>query len=199
MGTSSPGRGTVPLVRDSLSSWRVTSTPLSHEGDPVADDGYVREIFEASYRRLVVQLYGVTGDLVDAEDAVQEAFARAVAGGARWRDVDNPEAWLRTVALNVIRRRWRRAKIFTRLAPRISTPADIPGISEDHVALMNAMRALPTAQREAVALFYLADLSVAEVASALDVAEGTVKSRLKRGRDGLQALLTTDVEGAKHA
>ena len=51
----------------------------------------VGEVFRASYRRLVTQLYAVTGDRVEAEDAVQEAFARAVASGERWRDVLNPE------------------------------------------------------------------------------------------------------------
>ena len=47
----------------------------------MADDGYVREVYEASYRRLVAQAYAVAGDRVEAEDAVQEACARAVAAG----------------------------------------------------------------------------------------------------------------------
>ena len=94
----------------------------------MADDGYVREIYEASYRRLVAQAYAVAGDRVEAEDAVQEAFARAVAAGDRFRRLDNPEAWLRTVALNVLRRRWRRASLFRALTPRMATPADVPGI-----------------------------------------------------------------------
>jgi RNA polymerase sigma-70 factor (ECF subfamily) len=49
----------------------------------VAESAYVREIYEASYRRLVAQAYAVAGDRVEAEDAVQEAFARAVAAGGR--------------------------------------------------------------------------------------------------------------------
>ena len=56
------------------------------------DDGYVREVYEASYRRLVAQAYAVAADRVEAEDAVQEAFARAVAAGDRFRRLDNPEA-----------------------------------------------------------------------------------------------------------
>jgi RNA polymerase sigma-70 factor, ECF subfamily len=160
----------------------------------MADSAYVREIYEASYRRLVAQAYGVAGDRVEAEDAVQEAFARAVAAGARFRRVDNPEAWLRTVALNVIRRRWRRARLFSSLSPRLATPSDVPGISEDHVAVVDALRSLPFQQRETIALFYLADLSVQEIAAALNVADGTVKSRLTRGRKALAGRLATKVE-----
>ena len=160
----------------------------------MADDGYVREVYEASYRRLVAQAYAVAGDRVEAEDAVQEAFARAVAAGDRFRRVDNPEAWLRTVALNVLRRRWRRARLFRALSPRLATPADVPGISEDHVAVVEALRALPFQQRETLALFYLGDLSVQEVAATLGVAEGTVKSRLTRGRAALAAQMQTTVE-----
>jgi RNA polymerase sigma factor (sigma-70 family) len=160
----------------------------------VADSAHVREIYEASYRRLVTQTYAVAGDRVEAEDAVQEAFARAVAAGGRFRHVDNPEAWLRTVALNVIRRRWRRARLFSSLSPRLVTPSDVPGISEDHVAVVDALRALPFQQRETVALFYLGDLSIQEIAATLTVAEGTVKSRLMRGRAALAGLLQTTVE-----
>ena len=154
----------------------------------------VEEIYETSYRRLVAQAYAVTGDRVEAEDAVQEAFARAVAAGGRFRRVDNPEAWLRTVAMNVLRRRGRRARMFRSLGPRIATPAEVPGISEDHVAVVDALRTLPYPQREVVALFYLGDLSVQEVADTLDVPVGTVKSRLGRGRTALAEHLGPIVE-----
>jgi len=163
----------------------------------VADDGYVREVYEASYRRLLAQAYAVAGDRVEAEDAVQEAFARAVAAGDRFRRVDNPEAWLRTVALNVLRRRWRRASLFRALSPRLATPADVPGISEDHVAVVEGLRSLPFQQRETLALFYLGDLSVQEVAATLGVAEGTVKSRLTRGRTALAAVMETTLEAER--
>ena len=163
----------------------------------MADDGYVREVYEASYRRLVAQTYAVAGDRVEAEDAVQEAFARAVAAGDRFRRVDNPEAWLRTVALNVLRRRWRRASLFRALTPRLATPADVPGISEDHVAVVEGLRSLPFQQRETLALFYLGDLSVQEIAATLGIAEGTVKSRLTRGRTALAAVMETTLEAER--
>src|SRR5215218_9494972 len=75
-----------------------------------ADVQTVRAVFEASYRRLVGQLYGVCGDLAEAEEVVAEAFARAVQHERTFVRLDNPEAWLRTVAVNVSRTRfrWRR-------------------------------------------------------------------------------------------
>jgi RNA polymerase sigma factor (sigma-70 family) len=154
----------------------------------------IEEIYEASYRRLVVQVYAVTGDLVEAEDAVQEAFARAVAAGRRFAQVDNPEAWLHTVALNVTRRRWRRGRLFAGLAPRLATPAAAPGLPEEHVEVVEALRKLPLAQRETMAMFYLGDHSVDEIAATLGVAPGTVKSRLNRGRAALADLLAPEVE-----
>lgn len=163
----------------------------------MAGSNEVREIYEASYRRLVAQAYAVSGDRVEAEDAVQEAFARAVAAGDRFGRLDNPEAWLRTVALNVVRRRWRRARRFSAVSPKVAAPSDVPGVSEDHVAVVEALRALPFQQRETVALFYLGDLSVLEIAATLNVPEGTVKSRLTRGRTALAGLLRSTVE-AEH-
>ncbi len=62
-------------------------------------------VFDASFRRLVGQLYGVCGDLAEAEDLVAEAFVRAADRVRQFEATDNPEAWLRTVAVNVSRTR----------------------------------------------------------------------------------------------
>ena len=152
-----------------------------------------REIFAPSYRRLVVQLYGVTGDAAEAEDLVQEAFVRAAAAGRRFIKLDNHEAWLRTVAINIHRSRWRKLRNFSRIRDRLAAPpTDLPAL-EDRLDVIEALRGLPEGQREVVALHYLADLEVAEVARTLAIAEGTVKSRLSRGRDAL-ALALADKE-----
>lgn len=158
----------------------------------------VEEVFESSYRRLVAQLYGITGDLVEAEDAVQEAFARAVAAGAKWGQVDNKEAWLRTVALNVFRTRFRRRQLFRLASPKISAPQEVPGISEDHVALVAAMHRIGIREREVLVLHYFADLSVAAIADELELPTGTVKTRLMRGRQALAGLLGSDLTEVDH-
>jgi RNA polymerase sigma-70 factor (ECF subfamily) len=150
------------------------------------------EVFTLSYRRLAMQLYGVVGNLAEAEDLVQEAFVRAAAAGARFHRVDNPEAWLRRTAINLHRKRWRKLRNYHRIRPRLEIPpADLPGLDE-HLAVIEALRRLPEAQREAVALHHLADLPVMEIADLLGVPEGTVKSRLMRGREALAALLSEE-------
>lgn len=151
----------------------------------------LQEIYAASAGRLVAQLYGVTGDFAEAQDAVHEAFARALARGGGLGGVDNPEAWLRRVALNVARSRHRRRAVFERLARggRIAPPAAVPPLSPDHVALVTALQRLPRPTRETVVLHHIADLPVAEVAAALGCSVDTVKTRLVRGRRALATLL----------
>jgi RNA polymerase sigma-70 factor (ECF subfamily) len=128
----------------------------------------------------------VCGDLTEAEEVVAEAFARAVQHQRTFARLDNPEAWLRTVAVNVSRSRFRR-----RLRV-VGTERDVtqqPALDDDRLALMAALRQLPRAQREAIAFHYLADLPVHEVATATGCPVGTVKARLSRGRAALAVLL----------
>jgi RNA polymerase sigma-70 factor (sigma-E family) len=155
--------------------------------DPVGD------LYAGSYRRLVVQLYAVTGDLGEAQEAVQEAFVRVLCDPGRLAALDNPESWLRRVAVNVARSRYRRRRLLVTLLRRVEPPPAVPDLSPDHVMLMAALRRLPRGQRDVLALHYLADLPVDEVARTLDVSTGTVKSRLARGRAALAGLLAEPV------
>ena len=69
----------------------------------------IQKLYAASDRRLLGELIGVTGSAAEAEDVVQEAFARGLDHPRRLLGADNPEAWLRTVAVNLARSRRRRA------------------------------------------------------------------------------------------
>ncbi len=150
----------------------------------------VRDVFDASYRRLVGQLYTVCGDLPSAEDVVQEAFVRALDHGRGFRRIDNPEAWLRRVAVNVQRSRWRRMKTYAGLQPKLVDDVTPFEPSPDHLELVRALAGLPEVQREAVVLHHLADMPVHEVADMLGVPIGTIKTRLVRGRTTLAGLLS---------
>jgi len=159
----------------------------------LVDEG-LRELYDASYARLVGQLTAVTGSRAEAEDVVQEAFVRAIARHRQLTTLDNPEAWLRTVALNLTRSHWRRLRRQLALLPDL-VPDDPPeDLSPDRVALLTALRRLPRAQQETIALHHLADLPVAEVAATLGVPVGTVKARLSRGRAALAGMLALDPE-----
>ena len=147
------------------------------------------DFYQAVFGRLVGQLFLVTGSLQEAEDVAQEALCRAAAHWQRLRDYEVPEAWVRKVALNLavsgIRKSRRRLLALTGMRP----PAPPPALSDDTVALVEALRRLPVRQREALVLHYLLDMPVAEVARALAVSPGTVKSWLARGRKTLAAQL----------
>ncbi|MFI6331144.1 RNA polymerase sigma factor [Micromonospora chersina] len=155
----------------------------------VSDGELISELYAGCFRRLVVQLYAVTGDLSEAQEAVQEAFTRALAAPRRIAGLDNPEAWLRRVAVNVARSRHRRRRVLDTLLRRLGPPPTVADRSPEHLALLAALRELPEGQRQALALHYLVDLPVDEVAATLGVSPGTVKSRLSRGRQALAVLL----------
>jgi RNA polymerase sigma-70 factor (ECF subfamily) len=144
----------------------------------------IDELFAAEYVRLVRSL-GVAFDPVDAADAVQEAFVQA---DRRWHELDeydDPAGWVRRVALHRLlngeRNRRRRAEILRTIRP--VAEADL---TDDLIDLRRAVTALPDRMRAAVCLHYLADLPVADVAAALDVSEGTVKSNLHDARTRLR-------------
>jgi RNA polymerase sigma-70 factor (ECF subfamily) len=151
----------------------------------------IQDLYATSYRRLLGQLIGVTGSVAEAEDVLQEAFVRALDHPRRLLGADNPEAWLRTVAVNLARSRWRRAQRWVGLAPRlVEEPRD--GDTDGHIVLLQALRNLPAGQREVIALHHLADLTVEQVAETLGLPTGTVKARLSRGRAVLSTLLVEE-------
>ncbi len=124
---------------------------------------------------------------------VQEAFVRAWDRRHRlMADEAAPEAWVRTVAMRLAVSRWRRAKRWLELVRHSPAARDDPGPGPDRTALVAALRQLPEAQRMAVVLHHLCDLSVEQVASETGAPVGTVKARLSRGRAALARHLATD-------
>lgn len=158
------------------------------------------EEFDAFYadaaQRLVGQLYGMTGDLAEAQDVVQDAFVRAWDRRSSLSTEQNPEAWVRTVAWRLAVSRWRRARMATRLHRQHHVTEHVAAPDESTVALVAALKQIPEAQRRAIVLHHLADLTVEQVASETGVPTGTVKARLVRGRAALATLLA-DTPAAK--
>ena len=164
----------------------------------MGDSAAIEELYHASYRRLVVQMYAVCGDLADAEDAVQEAFVSVVRKERKFREVDNPEAWVRTAALNFLRTRWRHAAVVRKYQPRVAEQPVPVEVGPEHVAIVAALSQVDVNQRLVVVLHHLADLETAEIAAELGIPEGTVKSRLARARARLADLLD-ESEEPRHA
>lgn len=153
------------------------------------------QIFVANYERLVRSLTIVAGDPEHAADAVQEAFVKA---HLRWRKVgeyDDPVGWVRRVAINHLRdghrSERRRRSAMERLRGRQREAAPAPEIDEFGRLLAD----LPKQQRATTALFYVDGLSVDEIAAALEIAPGTVKSHLHDARRRLRPVLEHEQEG----
>jgi RNA polymerase sigma-70 factor (ECF subfamily) len=160
------------------------------------------EFYAASFRRLVGQVYAMTGSHDEAQECVQEAFVRAWSHRRRLDAARSPEAWVRTTAYRLAVSRWRRTVLGRRDPDRaVQSDSDAQAPTGDHVALVQALRQLPEPQRRALVLHHLCDLSVADVAAEVGAPEGTVKARLSRGRVALQALLDEHdlTEGATRA
>ncbi|RPE42902.1 RNA polymerase sigma-70 factor (ECF subfamily) [Streptomyces sp. Ag109_O5-1] len=148
--------------------------------------------YAAAFPRLTGQLYAFTGDHGEAQDVVQEAFVRAWDRRKSFLADNAPEAWIRTVAVRLAVSRWRRTRRWLELMRKHLPPESTPGPGPEHTALVAALRKLPQAQRLAIVLHHLCDLSVEQVASETGAPVGTVKARLSRGRAALAQHLGPD-------
>jgi RNA polymerase sigma-70 factor (ECF subfamily) len=153
--------------------------------------------FEAFYAgsatRLATQLYLVTGDLEEARDCVQEAFARAwLRWGTLEQEVGDPHGWVYTVGYRIAVSRFRRRLAFSRALRLTPPPGSIPGPSPEVIAVRDALATLPHGQRAALVLHYFAGLPVDAIASTLGISPSGVKSRLARGRAALAPLLAEE-------
>ncbi|MBB5014878.1 sigma-70 family RNA polymerase sigma factor [Rehaibacterium terrae] len=146
--------------------------------------------------RLLRHAWRLTGDGEQARDRVQEAWMEILRGLRRLDDVAAFPAW----AFRIVTRRCQRAYRHAEReregidALAVATPSSTPEHASGEFAaelgqVLAAMQSLPASQRAALALFHLDNLSVAEIAIALDVPPGTVKTRLMHARRKIRAQL----------
>lgn len=163
--------------------------PPDEPGGREADEDAFDAFYAANVGRLIGRMYVLTGDLAEAQDVVQEAFARA---WERWAELDMngaPEAWVRTVAQRLAVSRWRRMRTALAFVRRQGPPPTAAPPDPHHVLLVQALREIPEAHRRVVVLHYLCDMTVEQVAAETGRPVGTVKSQLSRGRAALARLL----------
>lgn len=164
---------------------------MAHTSMSVSETEPLRTSFETFYSFSRPRIFRAVALVLDdtdfAADATDEALARAA---ERWNDVgayDNPSGWVYRVALN-----WARSNL-RRLARERGELAFEPGYEQalPDPELIEAVRKLPRKYRAVVVARFLLDWSVEETAEALDVPEGTVKTRTRRAL----ARLRTAIEG----
>ena len=155
------------------------------------DDWYLQE-----YRRVVALVYTLPGSRGAAEELTQDAFLEA---HRRWGTIsgyDDPGGWVRKVAMNkarsALRRRAAEVRAYTKHVGRDRRLLDeLPESSHDFWA---AVRSLPNMQAQVIALHYLEDRPVDDIASVLAISAGTVKTHLHRGRKNLASTLDYESE-----
>jgi RNA polymerase sigma-70 factor (ECF subfamily) len=160
-------------------------------GVPPATAEAFDDLYRDSRERIASQLLVLTGNRQDSYDLVQEAFVRTWTRWERIARYDDPEAFVRRVAFNLAKNRWRTAR---RMVLRASPPEraiyDLDRTTTD--AVLAALVGLSRNERAAIVLHHLAGLSVEEVAAELRAPPGTVKSWLARGRLRLADRLTKE-------
>jgi len=156
-------------------------------------DAAVEELYASHYRRLVRLSVLLVRDQESAEEVVQDSF---VAMHGRWRSLRDPEkglAYLRQTVVNKSRSVLRRRSVAARHVPAMIPDhrgADHDAVeSERRTQVLDALRALPERQREVLTLRYYLDLSEAQIAEALGISRGAVKSHAFRGAAALRPLL----------
>jgi RNA polymerase sigma-70 factor, ECF subfamily len=174
---------------------RVTSMSRAEtsRGDEVAD------LYAYACPRLIGLLICIGASHGDAEEIAQDAYVKLLTRWERVRSFDDPEAWVRAVAVRMLFSRMRRARVARLGLPRlVGRAAHQPPPSPDTVDVAAALRTLSPAHRAVVVLHHALDLPIEQVAAELQVPVGTVKSRLARARAALVSILD-DEEIVPHA
>ena len=163
-------------------------------GDCATDaDAAITELYGSHYRSLVRLATLLVHDISTAEEVVQDSFVALHAGLHRLRDSEKTLSYLRAAVVNRSRSVLRHRVVVDRNAPKAAP--DMPSAEHgaltllERSAVVSALRELPDRQREAIVLRYYADLSEAEIAEAMRISRGAVKSHTARGMAALRAAL----------
>ena len=158
-----------------------------------AADEAVTALYHAHYAMLVRTAALLVGDVATAEDVVQDCFIAMHRAWWRLRDPGTALPYLRRAVINrsrsVLRHRVVADRYLPLLAPQLPSAEDSALAGMERSSVSAALRALPARQREVVVLRYYADLSEAQIAAALGISKGAVKSHAARAKDTLRAVL----------
>ena len=156
------------------------------------------EFYAREYSAVVGLAFALSGSRTASEDLAQEAFLAAHRDWARVAAYERSDLWIRRVVSNMsmsmFRRRYAEARAVARFAARPA--ASIPELSADDAEFWAAVRSLPRRQAQVIALRYLDDRSVAEIAEILGTATGTVKKQLHDGRQNVVRRLRLEEDDA---
>jgi RNA polymerase sigma-70 factor (ECF subfamily) len=156
----------------------------------VPDQASFDDFYIASREVVLSHVTAMTLDRELAADAVQEAYTRAWQRWARVSQLDNPAAWVRTVAWRVAVSQFRRRAVARKVLVRSGPEQPVTeAASEVGIDVIAALRALSREHRRVLVLHEMVGMRVRDIAAETGLPEGTVKSRLSRAREQLAAAL----------
>jgi RNA polymerase sigma-70 factor (sigma-E family) len=157
------------------------------DDDRVAD---VAALYRRTWPRLIGVLVSIGGSRADAEEVAQDAYVKLLGRWDTIRRYDDPEAWVRAVAVRTLVSRLRRQQVARRALAKLTGPSmAIRGPDGDALDVAAALARITPEQRAVVVLHHVMDLPVEQIAEELQLPPGTVKSRLARARHALAPLL----------
>ena len=191
VGEAGSSRNVVPSVDPATLLAGVSGVTTTAAEAAVTQAHELRDLYAASYSRLVGVVGAVCRDRYEAEEAVQDAFVRLMGSWSKVSRYDDPEAWVRKVALRQVSNRRRKSLNGVRAALKHGPQPDVPPPTPAVVDAERALAQLPEQQRAVVVLHRLG-LDADAISDALGVPVGTVKSRLARARAALAPMLRED-------
>ena len=167
-----------------------------YSGVPEDNESRIQILIRDHFERTVRVVTLISGSAEVAEDAVQEAVARAWERLDRGSDIEHLDHWVMTVALNYTRSWFRKLRsersALDRLASRAEHERDPSSTVADVLLFESALRALPRRQREVTVLRYYAGQSVDEIACTIGRSAGAVKHALHSARKALESAVTSE-------
>ncbi|GMQ85041.1 MAG: RNA polymerase sigma factor [Acidimicrobiia bacterium] len=178
---------------------RSASRDLSVAKEPAPIHAVVsfEQFYEREFRAVVGLAYALSGSRSAAEDLAQDAFVAAHRNWGKISRYDKPGAWVRRVVANLSVSRFRKSLSEAKALARINRDAHVlPELPAEADEFWDAVRALPRRQAQTIALHYLEDRPIAEIAEILECSPNTIKVHLHKGRTRLAARLGLDREAA---
>lgn len=187
-GGHEPPVGRTDTAANDLAGASVSDTEAGADLRDVERETALIRLFDG-YHAQLVRMAVLLGAEQDAEDVVAEAFCVLHHRWYRLRAPDAAPAYLRSVVCNLVRMRIRRLQVSRRHAgvdlPDIDSAESTAMLHEEQRQVVDALKNLPARQREALVLRYWMDLKEREIAEAMGISAGAVKSHISRGMHAL--------------
>ena len=164
--------------------------------DAALDQLEASRAFEAFYdaeaRSLFRRLWLVTGNRAEAEELMQDAFLKVWERWDRVGGMDDPVGYLYRSAMNLFRKRYRRAVLAIRRSVGLTPSSDDFSDADDRQTVRHVLASLPPRQRAALVLTEMLGFSSKEAGDALGVTDATIRSLTRHGRDAFRKMMEVD-------